>query len=693
MDAKAEVEMNLLDELLDPIVDDELIAELDSQEKKAAKNQVSPQKVPPKSDKDDTKAEKKVVKNNSSTSASSTKKMISKPANSEKSVRQVTKASQKSNSSTANAKKSVRIVKKIVSKSAKTASSKSSAVPTKIIQKPVTVKQEPSDDKGGSAPKKPIPTGLSAPSTVRKSAKVVSKNPNPLLSTNSQTTVKCVLRGTDPESKALAAYKSLVYAQAANDHRMSNNIKKDITMRKGREMPDHSKRGSLPPDNAYTTLSDASSSLDNEGSCSCGHSSAMSSSPSVSRSGSPSGSDSNSDSESEEERVVKRPKKRPHSPVVYEKKDGKEHVHRSVKRHRMSSSVSKKGKLDYSYLLKYFFRDARFFLVKSNNHENVALSKAKGVWSTPPQNESKLNQAFRTCKNVILIFSVKESGKFQGFARMSSESRHDIPPIQWVLPPGLSARALGGVFYLDYVCRRELSFTKTQHLYNPWNESKQVKIGRDGQEIEPKVGEELCRLFPVDENIDLISILRNMKRNKTRSSAPSTREDRDHRSHREHRRPGNVAARRSSPDPMRRRRRRPENFEQARPKRNRQEYEGFYRGMPGRDRSPSDRFRNRPNVMNGQNYGDYPRDYHQRNAMPVMPYGPPCNYPQPPFAMEPPAYYDSRSMHHPDYNAPPRPRPVDKRAYERSVDEFIRRTARVPSSSRGADRRYNREKR
>lgn len=40
-----------------------------------------------------------------------------------------------------------------------------------------------------------------------------------------------------------------------------------------------------------------------------------------------------------------------------------------------------------------------------------------------------------------------------GFARMATESRHDVPQIQWVLPPGLSARALGGVFKLDYVCR------------------------------------------------------------------------------------------------------------------------------------------------------------------------------------------------------------------------------------------------
>lgn len=45
--------------------------------------------------------------------------------------------------------------------------------------------------------------------------------------------------------------------------------------------------------------------------------------------------------------------------------------------------------------LKYLMRGARFFLVKSHNHENVALAKAKGVWSTPPQNEARFNQAYR----------------------------------------------------------------------------------------------------------------------------------------------------------------------------------------------------------------------------------------------------------------------------------------------------------
>ena len=70
--------------------------------------------------------------------------------------------------------------------------------------------------------------------------------------------------------------------------------------------------------------------------------------------------------------------------------------------------------------LKHIFHEARFFLIKSNNHENVALAKAKGVWSTLPQNEARLNAAFDDCRNVILIFSVKESGKFQGMYKLNT---------------------------------------------------------------------------------------------------------------------------------------------------------------------------------------------------------------------------------------------------------------------------------
>ena len=94
---------------------------------------------------------------------------------------------------------------------------------------------------------------------------------------------------------------------------------------------------------------------------------------------------------------------------------------------------------------------------------------------------------------------------------MSAQSRRDIPQVDWVFPPTLSAKALGGVIELDWICRRELSFNSTTHLYNSWNDSKPVKIGRDGQEIEPKVGAELCRLFTEDDKVELTPILRKSK--------------------------------------------------------------------------------------------------------------------------------------------------------------------------------------
>ena len=101
------------------------------------------------------------------------------------------------------------------------------------------------------------------------------------------------------------------------------------------------------------------------------------------------------------------------------------------------------------------------------------------------------------------MFSVKESGAFQGFARLANESRHDLSPVHWVLPPGLTARALGGVFKIDWLCRRDLSFVKTGAIYNPLNDNKPVKIGRDGQEVDADAGKQLCLEFPHDDKIDL----------------------------------------------------------------------------------------------------------------------------------------------------------------------------------------------
>ncbi|TRY92680.1 hypothetical protein DNTS_025233 [Danionella cerebrum] len=195
----------------------------------------------------------------------------------------------------------------------------------------------------------------------------------------------------------------------------------------------------------------------------------------------------------------------------------------SVKKQEKLSSSVRAVRKDQSSKLKHILREARFFLIKSNNHENVSLAKAKGVWSTLPVNEKKLNAAFRSTRSVVLIFSVRESGKFQGFARLSSVSHHGGSPIHWVLPAGMNAKMLGGVFKIDWICRRDLPFTKTPHLANPWNEHKPVKIGRDGQEIEPECGTQLCLLFPPDESIDLYQLIHKMRHKRRMHSEPRPR--------------------------------------------------------------------------------------------------------------------------------------------------------------------------
>uniref|UniRef100_A0A3Q3JHV8 YTH domain-containing family protein n=1 Tax=Monopterus albus TaxID=43700 RepID=A0A3Q3JHV8_MONAL len=252
--------------------------------------------------------------------------------------------------------------------------------------------------------------------------------------------------------------------------------------------------------------------------------------------------------------------------------------------------------------LRYILRDARFFLIKSNNHENVSLAKAKGVWSTLPVNEKKLNAAFRSARSVILVFSVRESGKFQGFARLASESHHGGSPIHWVLPAGMNAKMLGGVFKIDWLCRRDLPFIKTAHLTNPWNEHKPVKIGRDGQEIQPDVGAQLCALFPLDESVDIHQVARRVRHKRRTPSEPQPR------GRPPQREPG---------------RRRPEEYDLHGRKRPRADGPPDFNQRAGFIQDPRNqpldrRFSNvRRDVFLNGSYNDYMRDYHHSVGPPA----------------------------------------------------------------------------
>lgn len=201
----------------------------------------------------------------------------------------------------------------------------------------------------------------------------------------------------------------------------------------------------------------------------------------------------------------------------------------------------------------------RFFILKSLTVDDLELSVRTGIWATQSHNEETLNGAFRQCNNVYLIFSANKSGEYFGYARMASEfspsldstvqfapvprSTNDLELPKEVLteateyvPKGRilhdpsrgtifweiyqddsektldnEAGGLGGTngvvneeeedkawgkpFRVEWLSTSRLPFHRIRGLRNPWNSNREVKIARDGTEIEPSIGQRLIGLF------------------------------------------------------------------------------------------------------------------------------------------------------------------------------------------------------
>ena len=59
----------------------------------------------------------------------------------------------------------------------------------------------------------------------------------------------------------------------------------------------------------------------------------------------------------------------------------------------------------------------------------------------------------------------------------------------------MEQQSLGHPFKIDWISTEKLLFHRTRGLRNPWNQNREVKIARDGTEIEPSVGRRLVNLF------------------------------------------------------------------------------------------------------------------------------------------------------------------------------------------------------
>jgi hypothetical protein len=192
----------------------------------------------------------------------------------------------------------------------------------------------------------------------------------------------------------------------------------------------------------------------------------------------------------------------------------------------------------------------KYFVVKSLTVQDLEASVRNGIWATQSHNESALNRAYEEADNVYLIFSANKSGEYFGYARMASlisgepvnlssafaqvETHspgvpQSIPtPATPTAPKGriIDDSARGTIFWeaeqsddndeestdnesgeasdgqnwgrqfsIEWMSTAKLPFYRTRGLRNPWNANREVKIARDGTEIEPSVGRRLIQMF------------------------------------------------------------------------------------------------------------------------------------------------------------------------------------------------------
>jgi hypothetical protein len=187
----------------------------------------------------------------------------------------------------------------------------------------------------------------------------------------------------------------------------------------------------------------------------------------------------------------------------------------------------------------------------STLHSRYVVPVAK-----PFYGQERLKNALQAADNVYLVFSANKSGEYFGYARMVSPINNDpaaaiefAPKAQATndldLPKAIpteatehcprgniiddsargtifwemeredgeaddseetastrsgadgegGSKAWGKPFKLEWLSTTRLPFYRTRGLRNPWNSNREVKIARDGTELEPSVGRRLIGLF------------------------------------------------------------------------------------------------------------------------------------------------------------------------------------------------------
>ncbi|KAI9450446.1 YT521-B-like domain-containing protein [Lactarius psammicola] len=125
------------------------------------------------------------------------------------------------------------------------------------------------------------------------------------------------------------------------------------------------------------------------------------------------------------------------SPLSVSSDDGQGTKEGHVSTHSNLSRSPSIASTNSDILTRYF--PQRYFILKSLTQHDLDLSVQKKVWATQRHNEEILDQAFRTSRDVFLIFSVNKSGGFYGYARMAGPVSQDEIGMPWASATGSTA--------------------------------------------------------------------------------------------------------------------------------------------------------------------------------------------------------------------------------------------------------------
>ncbi|KAM0790363.1 hypothetical protein ACM66B_003246 [Microbotryomycetes sp. NB124-2] len=199
---------------------------------------------------------------------------------------------------------------------------------------------------------------------------------------------------------------------------------------------------------------------------------------------------------------------------------------------RESIESTSSGSTDSGFFHQHFPR--RYFILKSHNQFDLEQSVKHGYWSTQAHNEPVLDQAFRTAsEGVYIVFSANKSGNWFGVAKMAGpiypapkeDGYEKVDPLSSAIPGHHAASsnansavtslsspvprssleqrqqqlgtetssAIRRPFRVQWLTSQSVPFVRTRHLSNSFNSNREVKICRDGTEVEPIAGEQLVQ--------------------------------------------------------------------------------------------------------------------------------------------------------------------------------------------------------